>query len=196
MAKLLYQGHGSFRITACDGRVIYVDPYVGEGYGMPADLVLVTHQHGDHNRVGLITQKPGCRIITETDALAGGVHNSFSLDGIEIEAVMARNKNHNPKDCVGYIITVDGVTLYASGDTSKTEQMGAFADRTLDYALLCCDGVYNMDPKEAALCARTIGARHNIPIHMKPSELFDRAIAESWDAPNKLIVAPGEEIML
>ena len=31
MAKLLYQGHGSYRITADDGRVLYVDPYAGEG---------------------------------------------------------------------------------------------------------------------------------------------------------------------
>jgi len=38
MAKLLFQGHGSFRITADDGRVIYVDPYAGEGYDLPADL--------------------------------------------------------------------------------------------------------------------------------------------------------------
>lgn len=33
MAKLLYQGHGSYRITAGDGRILYVDPYAGDGYG-------------------------------------------------------------------------------------------------------------------------------------------------------------------
>ena len=30
--KLLYQGHGSLRITTVDGKVIYIDPYVGGVY--------------------------------------------------------------------------------------------------------------------------------------------------------------------
>ena len=45
MAKLLYQGHGSYRITTDDGRVLYVDPYAGEGYDKPADIVLITHDN-------------------------------------------------------------------------------------------------------------------------------------------------------
>ena len=49
MPKLLYQGHGSYRLTADDGRIIYVDPYKGKGYDAPADIILVTHQHHDHN---------------------------------------------------------------------------------------------------------------------------------------------------
>jgi 3-oxoacyl-[acyl-carrier protein] reductase len=40
------------------------------------------------------------------------------------------------------------------------------------------------------------GAKHNIPIHLKPGALFDRKKADKWDAPNKLIVEPGQEIEL
>jgi L-ascorbate metabolism protein UlaG (beta-lactamase superfamily) len=83
-----------------------------------------------------------------------------------------------------------------SGDTSKTAQMEDFAALELDYALFCGDGVFNMNPKEAAECARLVGAKHNILIHLKPGALFDRKKAEKWDAPNKLIVEPGEEIEL
>ena len=196
MAKLFYQGHGSFRLTANDGKVLYVDPYVGEGYSVPADIILVTHQHGDHNQVSLCAQKPDCRVISNVEALEGGKHNSFDLDGIAVQAVEAYNKNHNPAECVGFIITVDGVKIYASGDTSNTEQMGTFADMKLDYAILCGDGSYNMGPAEAAECAKLIGAKHNIIIHVKPGALFDREIAEQWEAPNKLIIEPGEEITL
>lgn len=196
MAKLLYQGHGSFRLTANDGRVVYVDPFAGEGYDVPADLILVTHQHSDHNQVQLCAKKPGCKIISNVEALAGGKHNAFDVDGIHIQAVEAHNKNHDPAQCVGYIITLDGVKIYASGDTSQTVEMKTFAAMNLDYAILCGDGVYNMNPAEAAECARLIGAKHNIPVHLKPGALFDRDVAEAWDAPGKLIVEPGEEISL
>jgi len=196
MAKLYYQGHGSFRITAADDRVIYVDPFAGDGYDLPADLILVTHQHRDHNRTELCAQKPDCRIISNEEALADGVHQRFSFDGIAIEAVEAYNRMHDPKKSVGYILTLDGVTLYASGDTSKTAQMETFAARALDYALFPCDGVFNMKLKEAADCARLAAAKHNIPIHLKPGALFDAKRAVKWDAPNRLIVQPGEEILL
>ncbi|MDR0221856.1 MAG: MBL fold metallo-hydrolase [Lachnospiraceae bacterium] len=200
MAKLYYQGHGSYRFTTSDGRVIYFDPYAGDkkgkDYEPPGDVILVTHGHGDHDQIDLVTQKPDCRVITHKEALAGGKHNVFDLGGITVEAVEAKNIMHNPKHCVGYILTFDGLSLYCSGDTSKTGQMESFAARNLDYAIFCGDGHFNMGLKEAAECARLIGAKHNIIIHLKPGALFDRAKAEKWDAPNKLIIAPGDEIEL
>lgn len=194
MAKLYYQGHGSYRITASDGRVIYIDPFAGDGYEPPADIVLVTHQHGDHNKLRLVTQKAGCQVITNEEALAGGRHNRFEFDGIEIQAVMAKNLMHSPKKCVGYLIYLDGVKIYASGDTSKTEQMKEFAALKLDCAILCCDGKFNMGLKESAECAVLIGAKHNIPVHIAPGKLFDRGRAAKWKAPNRVILPPGGSI--
>jgi L-ascorbate metabolism protein UlaG (beta-lactamase superfamily) len=103
---------------------------------------------------------------------------------------------HNPKSCVGYIIILDNIKIYASGDTSKTKQMETFADMKLDYAVFCGDGFFNMGLKEAANCARLVGAKYNIIIHLKPGALFSRKKAEKWDAPNKIIIEPGEEISL
>ena len=195
MVKLLYQKHGSYRLTAGDGRIIYIDPYAGKGYDLPADIILVTHDHSDHNRIGKCAKKPDCRVITHVEALAGGAHNNFDVNSILIQAVEAENKNHDPKKCVGYIITLDGIKIYASGDTSKTKQMEDFAALGIDYALFPCDGFFNMGLPEAAECARIIGAKHNIIIHAKPSESI-RKKAETWDAPNKLILEPGDEIEL
>ena len=196
VTKLFYQGHGSFRLISADGIVIYVDPYAGEGYDAPADIILVTHQHGDHNQVNLPARKENCAVITQVEALAGGTYQTLSVSGIEIEAVQAYNKNHDIKNCVGYIITIDGIKVYAAGDTSTTEQMAAFPEKALSYALLPCDGIYNMDLEEAAACAALIGAKYTIPIHMKPGALFDRARAEQFNASNRLIVEAGEEITL
>ena len=197
MPKLYYQGHGSYRLTTDGGAVIYVDPYAGNGYGVPADLILVTHEHGDHNQIQLVTKKPGCRVITEREALEGGAYRSVYCCGVSVEAVPAYNRNHDRGECVGYVVTLDGVRVYCAGDTSETAEMATLLPgMKLDYALLPIDGVYNMGPDEAARCAQLIGAKHNIPIHMKPGALFDRACAEAFCAPNRLIVEPGEEIAL
>lgn len=196
MATLLYQGHGSFRIVTLNQTVIYIDPFAGEGYNLPADLILVTHQHSDHNQISLPARKPDCEMITEKESLKGGHYNTFHTKGIIIEATEAYNSKHDKSACVGYLITVDGVTIYASGDTSTTEQMKTFAARKLDYALLPADGIYNMDLAEASACAELIGAKHTIPIHLKPGSLFDRARAEQFTGKNRLIVEAGEEIVL
>ena len=114
-----------------------------------------------------------------------------------MEATEAGNKNHDSTQCVGYILTLDGGTqVYATGDTSKTAQMETFAERQLDYALICCDGIYNMDVKEASECAALIAARHSIPYHMAPGKLFSQEIADQFQAAGRLIITPGEEITL
>ena len=195
MAKLYYQGHGSYRIASDGGTVIYVDPYAGDGYDLPADIILVTHEHQDHNRVDLPVRKPDCRVITNEEALASGEHNSFDVGGILIQAVEAGNRNHDPAKCVGYIVTLDGVKVYASGDTSKTRQMETFAALEIDYALFPCDGLFNMGLEEAAECARLVGAKHNAIIHPKPGESIRKKAGE-WDAPGKLALEPGDEIEL
>ena len=53
-ARLLYQGQGSIRIVSPEGKVIYIDPYAGTGYDLPANLILVTHDDPDHNKICLL----------------------------------------------------------------------------------------------------------------------------------------------
>jgi len=124
MPKLFYQGHGSFRLTTNDGTVIYVDPYAGEGYNIPADIILVSHQHGDHNQVQLCAQKSDCKIITNEEALTDGKHNSFTIGGITIQATVAYNKNHDPKQCVvnrwGQVPLVRGFLVFGHSNPTAT----------------------------------------------------------------------------
>ena len=98
---------------------------------------------------------------------------------------------------MGWLITLsDGVTVYATGDTSTTDQMAELAKRNIDYAFFCCDGKYNMDIEEASACAALVGARHSIPYHMAPGKLFDADRAAQFDGPGRIIIAAGEEITL
>lgn len=190
--SILYQGHASLRITTPEGKVIYVDPSYGkEGYDVPADLILITHSHDDHNKPGLIkTQNPDCVKITNLEALINGEYKTFEFDFVTVEPVAAGgNRNHDVNVCVGYVLTFNnGKTVYISGDTSKLEQMEALAERGLDYAFFCCDGVYNMDAEEASECAALVKAAHNIPYHM----FEENEKAENFEADGKITLAAGE----
>ena len=110
------------------------------------------------------------------------------------------NPLHDVNECVGYVLTFsNGKSVYVTGDTSATEQMPLLAEKEIDYAFFCCDGVYNMGLKEAAECAEMVGAKHNIPYHMTTTTTgrpFDRELAEQFDVENRLIIEDGEKIMV
>ncbi|MFR3237149.1 MAG: S-layer homology domain-containing protein [Acutalibacter sp.] len=201
-ARLLYQGQGSIRIVTPEGKVIYIDPYAGTGYDLPADLILVTHNDPDHNKVAKVAlRSEDCRIITQDEALADGVHQTFDLGYATVQAVEAGyNDNHDVTECVGYVITLsDGVSVYVSGDTSTTEQMPEMASWGIDYAFFCCDGAFNMGTAEASQCAALVGAAHSIPYHTKASPAdpdFDLEKAMEFQAEGRLLVDMGQEIVL
>lgn len=193
--EILYQGHASLRIITKAGTVVYVDPYAGEGYDVPADLILVTHEHYDHNAVEKPAKKPTTVIWRESEFLSNGWQasqlGSKTFHDVDIQAVEAYNGHHPRGFGVGYVLSFDDISVYVSGDTSKTSEMPELAKLHLDYAFLPIDGIYNMGPAEMMACAKLIGAKHVIPYHMDPGHLFNEADAEKVTLPNVLIVPAG-----
>ncbi|MDO4854000.1 MAG: MBL fold metallo-hydrolase [Coriobacteriia bacterium] len=204
MTRMLYQGHGSYRFTLNDGTVVYVDPFAGEGYDLPANLILVTHEHPDHTCVDKMPHAKNCTILRAADFLANGDHQTLKSHGLTMQAVLADNENHPPKECVGLVLDMDDLRFYASGDTSVTDDMrsGKLAAMGLDYAVFPCDGFYNMGPDEASRAAALVKARHSIPVHLVPVHdvgnptIFSRSTAEAFQADGRIILEPGEELEL
>ena len=200
--KLKYMGQATVRIITEDNKVIYVDPFAGDDYSMPADLILQTHSHFDHADLEKVSNRnQGCIVITEKEAIVNAKHQTFDLPFVKVVPVEAGyNQNHDVNSCVGYVLEFkNGIKVYLSGDTSKTNQMSEMASMNIDYAFFCTDGKFNMDNNEAAECAKLVNAKHNIPYHNDTSNSgirFDRKKAEEWTAPNKLIINVNEEIEL
>ena len=197
MAKLYYQGHASLRFETDSGRFIYVDPFAGDGYDKRADIVLITHEHYDHNAIHLIELNPRTIVIRAADAVKDGVHYDFEYYDIKIQAVPAGgNPNHSEKECVGYLLRFDGLCIYVAGDTSYIPAMNGLAKENIDYAFLPIDGIYNMGPEEATRCAQIIHPKHLIPYHSKPGMLFDMKQTMQVTYENAMLVRPGQAIIL
>ena len=159
-------GHASLKIKTSGGLVIYVDPYHPGDYSEKADIILISHEHSDHNKIGLVTQNEGCRVLRVKDTSnKDGTYNSFNIKGVLIEPVPAANRNHTMETTNGFVISFDGLKVYHASDTSKLPQMAELKSKGIDYAFFPIDGQYNMGPDEAAECATMVGAKHNIPFH-------------------------------
>ncbi len=172
-------GHDSFRL---DGPpVLYFDPWRLDGDLPVADMVLVSHQHGDHCSPEDIQKVSGAHTVVVANTLAAEVlpgarvvapGDKLSIKGLEIEVVPAYNVNKfrapgvpfHPKSDqhVGYIVTMDGVRIYFAGDTDPIPEMN---DIICDVALLPVSGTYVMTVEEAAQAAQIITPEIVIPMH-------------------------------
>ena len=193
---LTYIGHASVKIVAQDGSVLYIDPNYYKGdYTDLADVILVTHQHDDHKPYYKVKLKEGGKQIENRDALVKGEYKKYEIGPFKIEAVAAGgNPNHDVRYCVGYLVSVDGFTIYHAGDTSKIEQMKELSSRNIDYAMYPIDGIYNMDAVEATEVAKLVGARKNIPIHEFDSKGSKKS--DNFTPKGRLVLEYGQTIEL
>lgn len=197
LPTLTYIGHATVKIKTKDNKVIYIDPYYDDEkqYKEEADYILITHEHSDHNDIDKCKQKEKTVVIRSADSLVDGEYKTFEYDNLKIEAVPSGgNDNHSTKNCVGYIVTVDGVSIYHAGDTSMNDGLKEIANKDIDYAMYPIDGIYNMDAEEATKVADMIGAKNNIPIHDYDEEGTKKA--DKFNPKGKLELKYGETISI
>ncbi len=203
-------GHASFKIKDKKGTVVYVDPFYGSeaDYSEPADFIFVTHSHGDHNKIELVTKKNTTKIISAEKSVPEGTKNvEFILpyksevitDNISFETFPAINDNHKRENnFLGFIFTIDEKKFYIAGDTSFFEEMSELPAKNIDYAFLPIDGVYNMDAAEATNVAAVVEAKYVIPIHTGFDEngpAYSEKNVEAFTPASKIVLKYGDNFM-
>ncbi|MBN2241470.1 MAG: MBL fold metallo-hydrolase [Acidobacteria bacterium] len=181
--KITCIGHASL-MFAFAGKVIHIDPttMVFPDYAsLPkADLILVTHEHGDHMDVKAIdaVRTADTKIISNAaaaksipDAVVMNNGDVQTVAGIAIEAVPAYNpeKPFHPKgNGNGYILTFGDKRVYVAGDTENVPEMKAL--QGIDVAFLPMNQPYTMTPEQVADAARTIKPEILYPYHYRFGE--------------------------
>ncbi|WP_022929556.1 metal-dependent hydrolase [Patulibacter americanus] len=188
MTTLTFLGQSAVLLEA-DGRHLLVDPFLSGNPKanaspdeVPADLILLTHGHGDHlgDTVAIAkrTGAPVVAIVELANELAeegvevvdlnlGGTHE---FEGGWVRMVPAWHTGTSPAGTVhtpaGLVIHFGGRTIYHLGDTALFSDLALPAKRNaIDVALIPIGGHYTMDRHDAVEAARLVGAPHVVPVH-------------------------------
>ena len=192
--KITFLGHATL-IFEFAGMVIHVDPWskFADYSKLPdADLILVTHEHGDHfdpEAIDAVRNKETQIVLTKpcTEDIAGGIvmknGDTKTISGLKIEAVPAYNIVHKRSNGEpfhpqgrgnGYVITFGDKRVYVAGDTENTPEMKKLKD--IDIAFLPMNLPYTMSPEMVADAAKAFKPGILYPYHYSdtnPQELVE-----------------------
>ena len=164
MIKIRWHGHACFEIS--DSTTIVTDPHDGSSIGIKppnvkADIVLVTHDHYDHNKVKAV-EKEGTRVIR------GG---NESINGIEIESFKAyhdKEKGSKRGEIAMFKFTVDGITFCHVGDLGHViDDETAEKIGHVDILFIPVGGTFTIDAEEAIEVCKKINPKVVVPMHYK-----------------------------
>jgi len=163
--KIKWLGHSSFLITSDTGLKIITDPYEVGGdlsYGQikeSADIVIVSHDHADHNNVAAVQGNPKV------------VRGTLEVKGIRFKAIPTYHdeagggqRGRNTIFC----FEVDGIRLCHLGDLghrlsdSQAAELGK-----IDILLIPVGGFFTIDARAATEVCNRLKPKVVIPMHYK-----------------------------
>ncbi|UCH10454.1 MAG: MBL fold metallo-hydrolase [Fidelibacterota bacterium] len=191
---------GSFLIKSRD-MIVYIDPLEVEE-SPPADFIFITHPHDDHLSLPDIERlaKEGTVIVgppavvkrlKDFNTLAVRPGKVIDREGLHVQALPAYNTEPlflwllaHPKKAlnVGYILTIDSVSICHAGDTSPVPELERIRDITV--ALIPLDednGKLTMDVEQAAALVNSMQPTIAIPMHYEVGKGYPERFKQRID---------------
>ncbi len=203
MPKLTFHGHSCFTLVANDGTVMLIDPFlsgnpladIGPDAVGKCEYVLFTHGHGDHIGDGFeIAKNTGAQVISTFEIVAfaqqvkgienahplhiGGGYN-FPVGYIKMTpALHGGAVEGDESGCYttvpgGFLITLDGCTVYHAGDTALITDMELLKGK-VEVACLPIGDNFTMGPEDAVRAVEMIEPKTVIPMHYNTFDVIKK----------------------
>jgi L-ascorbate metabolism protein UlaG (beta-lactamase superfamily) len=202
--EIAYFGHSAFKIKTKTGSVV-LDPYDAQMLGKPfpkleADVVTISHDHGDHNASAVIGGDP----------LIINLPGEYERKGIRItgfETYHDKNKGEERGRNTMYKIEGEDVSVLHCGDLGHTLSAETIEMIDgVDVLLIPVGGFYTIDAEEARQVVEKLEPSIVIPMHYR-NDAFAAAVMEklapledflgklgvtTYEAVPKLTVSPAD----
>lgn len=174
MAKITWAGQSCFQISLSNGKDssinVVIDPFDEKiGLKVPnfeADILLVTHQHHDHNNIRAIKGNP---------FLVDGP-GEYEVKGVFVQGIDSLHDDNQGKDRgknTIYTIEADGIKFCHLGDLGQKQLTDEQLEKigSVDILMIPVGGVYTISSVEAQKIIGQIESKIVIPMHYELPKL-------------------------
>ena len=216
--EITWLGHSAVKIVG--SKTVFIDPFLT---GNPAaaiapdtideaDVVVVTHDHGDHLGDAFpICKRTGATLVAIHEIAVEGQNQGITTEGMNIGGTVQTRgvtvhmvqalHSADKGDPTGVVIELDGKSLYHAGDTGLTYDMklvGEFFHPDLSF--LPIGDRYTMGVRSAAKAVEFCRTKRVVPIHYGTFPLVDTDPEEFkhlvGSQAEVIILKPGESTRL
>lgn len=174
---ITWLGHSCFALESGGLRLV-IDPFNPQMVGYPAprvhaDMVTVSHEHGDHNFVQVLTGNPSVLRGSGEHPAPEGWHITGYDSFHDGDQGSQRGKN------TLFLIEAEGLRVLHCGDLGHLLAEDTIkAIGRVDVLMVPIGGFYTIDAAQAATLCRALDPRVILPMHYKTDFIADFPIAD------------------
>ncbi len=167
VVTIRWHGHACFEIIDSEGLTIVIDPHDGRSIGLKppkvsADVVLMTHEHFDHNAYHLVIKPGGEKYSMKEGEFK--IAGKYSVKGIKL--FHDKSKGRLRGNVVIYRLEVEGISILHVGDLGHIIPQKVVDDVSpVDILMVPVGGTFTIDAKEAYEISRMLTPKAVIPMH-------------------------------